>query len=452
MTSYRSSIGRLGGLSAGIEPRRPALWSVYLALCIVLGGASAAGAMANWVLQVAAIIVLAREFLIGAPDRRPLPKALRAALMVLTAIAILQLLPLPAAWFNGSIRGIVRAILTTISANPSWSSLSTTPLNSIACLLSLLPAIAMAVLFGRSIKEPEPLPVIVLGLAFVSILLGAAQLATGGDSPFYLYTITNHGSPVGFFSNRNHFATFVLMVVPVAAYMSRKQDGDSRTQARARLIGLAGIAAIIFIVMMLIGSDTGILLSFPIIGASFLLYHNVRVPPIVTTVTVAVLTTGLGLTTVYGASFIAYLRPDGVPQLDRTFIWDKTLKMIITSFPFGTGLGSFATAFANLEDPMTVTPIFVNHAHNDYLEIASELGLLGVALIITFLSWWIRQAVKIWKSADTLAKLGVVMSAIVLLHSAVDYPARTAAIMALFAAAIALMIRHNLNDAPVVNH
>ena len=84
---------------------------------------------------------------------------------------------------------------------------------------------------------------------------------------------------------------------------------------------------------------------------------------------------------------------------------------------------------------------YVNHAHNDYLELALEGGMPAILLMIAFLAWWSLRAFAIWRSpnAAELGRAACIASAAILLHSLVDYPLRTAAIATIFAMALALM-------------
>ena len=83
----------------------------------------------------------------------------------------------------------------------------------------------------------------------------------------------------------------------------------------------------------------------------------------------------------------------------------------------------------------------MNHAHNDYLELALETGLPGILLLIAFLAWWCWQAAAVWRSPSSnhLAKAATIASAAIMAHSIVDYPLRTSAIAALFATCLVFM-------------
>src|SRR5205814_3380001 len=94
------------------------------------------------------------------------------------------------------------------------------------------------------------------------------------------------------------------------------------------------------------------------------------------------------------------------------------------------------------EDHGRVTSTYVIHAHNDYAELALEMGLPGIVLLFLFLAWWIAAAWRAWRSVEAgpYARAASIASAAVLVHSLVDFPLRTAAIGASFAMCLALLI------------
>ena len=51
------------------------------------------------------------------------------------------------------------------------------------------------------------------------------------------------------------------------------------------------------------------------------------------------------------------------------------------------------------EDQAAVTRTFVNHAHNDYLEIAAGDRRSRDLLLVGFFLWWGRRAAPVWRSA-----------------------------------------------------
>ena len=99
--------------------------------------------------------------------------------------------------------------------------------------------------------------------------------------------------------------------------------------------------------------------------------------------------------------------------------------------------------------PQGASPAYVNHAHNDILEVWLETGVLGLALMGLFVVWLVRRSVEIWRSAPadganeldwSLARAATIVVGLIVAHSFFDYPLRTGAMMAIMAFACALLI------------
>jgi O-antigen ligase len=125
----------------------------------------------------------------------------------------------------------------------------------------------------------------------------------------------------------------------------------------------------------------------------------------------------------------------------RSEIFATTSRAVADFMPFGSGLGSFRTVYQLYENLAQVTPEYVVHAHNDYAEVALELGLAGILLMLAFLLWWLAAVWRAWWIPETspFAKAAAIASAAVLVHSIVDFPLRTAAISACFGMCLALL-------------
>ena len=109
--------------------------------------------------------------------------------------------------------------------------------------------------------------------------------------------------------------------------------------------------------------------------------------------------------------------------------------MIRIYFPAGSGFGGFDTIFRVHEPYALLKPTYFNHAHNDWLEILLDGGLPAALLLVVALGWWLRASIRVWRaSADSNMLLGRAGSAallLILIASAVDYPARTPMMMAM---------------------
>jgi O-antigen ligase len=116
--------------------------------------------------------------------------------------------------------------------------------------------------------------------------------------------------------------------------------------------------------------------------------------------------------------------------------------------PFGTGLGSFVPIFQRFEPPTLIDSVYVNHAHNDWLELWLNGGVPAILLIIGFLSWFAAASMRLWRDGRlgapvldlALAQAASIVIVLLLLHSVVDYPLQIPTLSVLFAMACAYLI------------
>ena len=428
---------------------RKAVAPVYLLLCLVLGG-SAQGIWANAFLQVTAIAIIAwaavdgRE--IGLPPRARQLTIIGALGLLLVA---LQFVPLPPAlWTALPGRSLVLEGFAILGLEPGWMPLSLTPYDGLATAAALLPPVAMLVAVIKLGCRSPWLALAVVGATAAAVMLGALQVAgvASAESPWYFYERSNFGVATGFFANSNHMATLLLVAIPFVAALgataSRWTD-DARKRAAAMAI-VAGALLLIAVGLALNGSLAGYGLALPVAVASLLLIVRPR--------GAVVRSAALALGFVGAVMFVLLL----ASPLNERFVGAGAATSISSrqaltagsvqaweAFgPGGSGLGSYSEVYRLFESPSQVNTTFVNHAHNDYLELAIELGLPGILLMLLFLAWWGATAWQVGRSQafDQYAQAGVIASGAILVHSAVDFPLRTAAIGALFAASLALMI------------
>lgn len=111
-------------------------------------------------------------------------------------------------------------------------------------------------------------------------------------------------------------------------------------------------------------------------------------------------------------------------------------------------MGTFDEVFQIDESLENITPRRAGRAHNDYLEIAVEAGVVGLAVVAL---WAIWAAFASWRAASTpqrwpaLAGTGILMA--VALQSLLDYPLRNQAMLCIAALAVALLTRAGRSDA-----
>ncbi|HKH26851.1 MAG TPA: O-antigen ligase family protein, partial [Sphingomicrobium sp.] len=220
--------------------------------------------------------------------------------------------------------------------------------------------------------------------------------------------------------------SLLLVAFPFAmALVARRSGSGSRSNfaTPSAVLGAAG-CLMIAVGVALNRSLAALGLFIPVAFGSILLLkegsrHKRLIAPLATVAAVICLAvlTGSGLRAELAGS-------DTSSFVTRADMWRNTLRLIAETFPFGTGVGSFQSIYAVGEDPRTVGGTYINHAHNDFLEIVLETGLLGLLLLLASLTWWLLTAMAVWRSPSSseFSRAATIASGALILHSIVDYP------------------------------
>lgn len=439
--SSRTSHARRGGDASPLLT-----WGLglYLVLAFCVGGASQDNDGFDLILRLAALPLLG----IGALRLMASADRPRIALLLLASLALLplvQLVPLPpGVWSALPGRSSIADDLRLVGAGEVWRPISLAPAATLDALLGLTPfaAVFVGVLTIRR-SEAEALWLLTAAIAVVSVAIGGFQLAGGASSAFRIYGPDGGRAATGLFANRNHWAGFLAASLPAlaaAAFYGRELVGRGRTS----LVLALGAAACLALL-------AGVAISGSRAGAGLLLLTGLGLVPLLKPrredrrrllLPGLLLLIALGLAVT--GSWVAAERFQDAPEDLRFDIWADTWRLVLGHLPFGSGGGSFEPVFAGVETPDTLTSGFTNQAHNDWLEVLLEYGVLAL-LPAAALGLLIRQALRHVGGQRALLGLAVI---VLLAASVVDYPLRTPALQTLMALLLAsLLLRSGRRDA-----
>lgn len=319
-------------------------------------------------------------------------------------------------------------------------------------LFFLLPAIALFIACLQLSRTYRHRLLMVLGVIVVlNILLGFAQLAQGLNSPLRLYAITNTFEAVGFFANRNHFASLLMMCLPMAMAMTAwwaHLRFSRRSESPIPMIAGALFCVLIILAIAVSRSRAGLLLG--LLGLLMLLPALFALPrqPGFKRLLGAIVVLGLLVTVQFAFTGLMKRIDQGAADSTRTEMTLTSIEAGKAFSPMGSGLGTFRDAYppfelkaGNLENTLT------NHAHNDYAELWLEAGYPGLIAIGAFWLLFVFAGFQIWQRQKQGEKIDVLLSRaawigvlLALLHSAADYPLRTTANATVFALLLALAL------------
>jgi O-antigen ligase len=424
------------------------LLSLFLGIALFFGGASRADVLSQAVVRVAAIVLIAITALQMGREEW---SRVQIPVLFLMGIALLigvQLVPLPPdLWSSLPGRRLYADGLELAGILPVWRPWSLTPDLTLNSLLAVLPPLAVILALGL-IDPPYKyllVPLLITG-AVASAVIGLVQFSSGS---LYFYRVTNLGSLVGVFANRNHHALFLAAILPILACWVALPHNDAGYRRLRTWMALCASAAI-FPLLLITGSRAGLVLG--LLGASaaaFLAFRDRRRSMGAATRTpisirlLALLPIVAGALAVVAANLLA--RDEAVRRFFEGNAENLRAEMLPLYqhiardfFPIGSGYGSFDPVFRSYEPDAMLDATYLNHAHNDLAQIIIEGGVLPLLLLVPFLGWYIIRSWRVWstpiRSTDQLlGRSGSALILLILLSSLVDYPLRTPFIAVLLA-------------------
>lgn len=136
----------------------------------------------------------------------------------------------------------------------------------------------------------------------------------------------------------------------------------------------------------------------------------------------------------------------------RWLIWKDTLK-IIRDFPaFGTGLGTFRNIYPMYKT--IIAQVAIPQAHSDFLQLISEMGFLGLGLVVWFFYLFFKDIFTAWLSRHHHFTKGIVLGGLcavisILLHSFFDFNLQIPANALLFTIIMTLIYKCKFIEAQI---
>ncbi|HSE84244.1 MAG TPA: O-antigen ligase family protein [Thermodesulfobacteriota bacterium] len=370
-------------------------------------------------------------------------------LLVFVFICLLQIVPLP-----GFVLGTLsESSLEIWKENQSLLSRVGFPSEGNAFTISLYPNatwketllflsyVAFGFVVSRAFttrREIKLLLFIVLAVSFFEAAYGMYQYLLGVKSSAYPNMVFARGT----FVNRNHYAGFLEMAVPLALgyvmSLGTRHTGRRKSFFKTLVSSddlLKQILFLFFTGLMLLAlffskSRMGIFSALLSLVFFYLTYSSFRRGGgektwiIILVIAVAVLYgLWIGLYSVFERFLLIEAESPG-----RLKVWKDMFNMI-GDFPlFGTGFGTFSYVYPLYKESMERALVFT-YAHNDYLQLMSETGILGflslISALVIFVLFSLRalnrfsQERNYFRFSVTLGALTGIVS--ILIHSLADF-------------------------------
>jgi O-antigen ligase len=329
--------------------------------------------------------------------------------------------------------------LSALGFLQATATLSADPYSTRFVVLQLLALTACLILLYRyadTASRLRWLVYFVIGVAVASAIYGILRQATQ-HSPGFLLPKIKPQQGYGQFINKNHFAFLLEMAFGLGLGMML-----AGAIKRERVLLLVAVLLPIWTGLVLSNSRGGILAMLAQVVVAGLLLASMKEPGLrminsvglrlgLVAALVAVVLLGvfwLGGDRLVGsldsASSEMSVNADGLRQgVTRNEIWRATGKMFQAHPMLGVGLGGYWVAITAYHDASgTMTP---QEAHNDYLELLSSGGLVGLALGVWFVVAVVRRVLKNLRSSNHFSRavcFGAVIGLCgVAVHSLVDF-------------------------------
>lgn len=434
----------MGVVAALVSDRARLLVLVSFVLLVALtGGGSRSDIQSLLILRPAAVLFAGYAlFNLTAQQAREV----RAPLLIVLALmllALLQLVPLPAAvWALLPHREVVAEASALVAMGDVMRPLSLDPnrtWNTVFALFVPLAAIGLVAIQGRD-QHRFVVPALA-GVALLSAVVGSLQAISDGGLHFY--RITHGDFPVGLFANKNHQSILLLWLMLTVTWLAA--TADLRRHSPTTVIGgaVAFILAL-FPLLVLTGSRAGLLLTVPtLLLSGWLLFRSPAMARVLRRsagrtklVIGAIVTLLVGpLLFIFGVLAISGRQT----ALSRLFNVDagEDLRWSYLSIypdmahdflPFGSGFGSFESVFNMYEPAEVLTQRYMNQAHNDPLQLAIEGGLPALAILVAAIVWLGGFVLRLARQGREGRLAAVFFGGSIGLWfaaSVVDYPLRT---------------------------
>jgi len=242
---------------------------------------------------------------------------------------------------------------------------------------------------------------VVVSITIVIAFFAIIQRYTSPEHIYWFRPVPEGGSPFGPWVNRSQYAGFMAMVLPliIGLFLYFRPSVEEEEPFRAKIVTLLtspgsnlriflslGVVLVLLSILLSL-SRGGILVTLLSILVFFYLLSkksSFRFWPVLIIISGSVVLFFL----TFGSEEISWkfsntFTEEGEWKLSRLAIWKDTLEIIKTFWLTGSGFGTFVDIFP-VYKTMPNNMVY-DHAHNDYLELLTDGGVIGFILVVWFI-------------------------------------------------------------------
>ena len=368
-------------------------------------------------------------------------------LLLLLLWMALQLIPLPPGLVQVIAPGIHQAYnpILELQDNSKWIPLT---INQKATLLEFLRISSYALFYiltvqllsqsKRLTKTVRIIAWLAMGIAFLAII----QKFTSPHTIYWFRPTPKNAGTVGPWIYHNHYAGFMELVFPLvlALFFYYRPKVNSRQSLRTRIVSIftspgshfhffLGFGVILILASVFIALSRGGTISI-VLGLFFFLTLLAREKtghgkalPLIILGCVLLAVTWLGWDPILSKFNIAFTETGGLSD-GRLLIWQDCAPLIKDFLFTGSGFGTFIHIYPQYNT--IPTSVIFDHAHNDYIELITDGGIIGFVLAACFVITIMRHGfkkikVRRDKYSILLSIAGLTALFSILLHSITDF-------------------------------
>lgn len=354
---------------------------------------AAFGGAYRWSYPPAFVALAAAAILVRPRIARAGSRTLDLALAALVGCVALQLVPLPLAMRDAvSPRAaVIDQAVTLDAAAVSRRPLSVDPL---ATRKGAIVAVMVLLCFwvAREAFARDGTRAVVRAVAWTALVISVIAIVTRAVAPRLVYGLWSPGivtNPYGPFVNRNHMGTWLILALPVpAGYLVARVEAYAASRLRgaaldATSIWLAAAACATFAAIIVSLSRSAVVgtVGAALCGGAIVAARRGRVGAWLT-IGGAAVAIAIALAIPMTRDLILRFEDSRTTaEWARMQIWRETVPIVRDFAIAGAGIGAYPTAM--LVYQQSDRKFFFNQAHNHYLQLLAEGGLLLLAPLLT---------------------------------------------------------------------
>ena len=205
--------------------------------------------------------------------------------------------------------------------------------------------------------------------------------------------------------NHNHFAGYLELLIPVSIGMIL-----SEREARKKALYIVSFLALSIAFLLSMSRSGWLALSISMVFMAAVIFKKGKIRFVIFMSMLFFITLMVFALNTIDTHFLLE-RISSYKELDfsgRLEIWKGTLGIIKNNFIFGTGPGSFIYNFPRYR-PAGLN-MLVNYAHSDYLQVASEMGIFNLGIMIFIIFRIIKKGLRTHMIAHRSFKIWIPLS------------------------------------------